>query len=292
MNLPPEVRSYVISMMQQGYGPEQIRAGLQQAGWDTNAASQIVAFYFAPQQSKQSAHPLRKATLKRFIILLVACLLVGGGVTAYMFLRKDPVKHEQSHQPAEQQSRDITNQPNMNDYTEFTQLKGATFLLSKKWTTRPRSEPSSYLSIFNFDPAAVESELKADDRYPRNANFYHDIKRRDLKTYPYSLDKMYEIQILSMPTSTPGPLTEELVRDLEKDPIEDLQMYKVNNTMVVDYISKPSDNSLAQRSIVLRNQAGTQDVAIVINPNQSRDKITKENFDGLMELIGSIKFVP
>jgi len=280
-------------MMQQGYGPEQIRAGLQQAGWDTAAAAQIVAFYFAPQQSMQSAHPLRRATLKRFIILLVACLVIGGGVGAYMLLKDRSGQHNDPHSKQdEHQSKDITNQPSADAYTEFAQLKGTTLLLSKKWTTKPRSEPSSYVSILNFDPGAVASELKADDRYPRNANFYHDVKRRDLKTYPYSLDKMYEVQLFSRQLPIPATLTEEAIKTQEKDKIEDLQMYKVNGITVADYITKPGENALDQRIILIRDQAGTKEVTVVINPNQSRDKITKDNFDGLMELIGSIKFVP
>lgn len=272
-----QLHEFITSMRNQGYSDYQIREMLAQAGWNASIIQQVLPERRAPRNKLRG----------KIILLLILLVVTAASLGVFSILSKKD-SAAKGTTPA---AKDITTQIDPGKYQQVTGLRNTTFWLSKQWTVAPTSDPTSGMSLYNYTFEAVKTELKADGRYPTNANFYHDIKKRELKTYPFSLDKMHEVQIFSTTPIAPAPVTKgEIERLSSSFEIKDLQLYKVNGTLVADYIRPGKNGLIDQRIIILRNPAGDKDISIIINPDQSRSKITKENFDGLMELVGSVKF--
>jgi hypothetical protein len=87
-----------------------------------------------------------------------------------------------------------------------------------------------------------------------------------------------------------GPLTQKEIETQAAYGTRGLHFYKVNNNLIADYIEVGNGKFIDQRIIRLRNEKGDKEVRLTINPSESNNTVTQNNFDGLMELVGSIKF--
>jgi hypothetical protein len=288
-----QIRSYAEAMLRQGYTKAQVRDSLLRVGWQPAMVWQVL-----PNIAEPKPQP-NFFSLKRLAFVMAAATVIAGGGLSYVIAtqqkadRQTPAPAQTATaKTADEQPKDITTTIDPEKFQQFTAFKDVSFWVSKQWSG---DEPASgtilaHVSLFNYQPETIEAELTTDGRLPENASFYHDIPQRQLTSYPYSLDKMYEIQITLTEGLTDGPLSEKSVLQNRQDKVKDLRFYKVNGTQVADFILKGDSDLVDQRTIFIRDSTGKRQVRITINPNASRKAITKGNFDGLMELVGSIRF--
>lgn len=216
----------------------------------------------------------RKLLIIALVTVVVIAALAAAGYVAVIRLN----------------NHDITTSVSPANYTQNTSLDGVTFWMSKQWGT-PSLATNDHIDTLNYDSAKLDVELRASGHLTDYQNGHaSDITPRQIKTYPYSLDKLYEVQILALDSFSTKQLSKDEVLSVNApSSVLDLQLYHVNGKLVADYIQKGSGNAVDQRVIVMRDSTGAKEVRVVVNPAGSR-KTTKDNFDGLMELVGSITF--
>jgi hypothetical protein len=287
MNPQLQLQQQIEMLSRQGYDQHQIIEQLTGSGWDYSMV--IGALTGKPV----SASAGEKGSRKILFVLLATILLA---VPAGLYLTRQQKQPEAAQTAAadtsqeKQQPKDIQTNIDEENYVLFNDMQDITFMVSRQWTGKTNRPQTTSVSLYNYDPEKVKAELVADDRFPEYANFYHDVKPRELETYPGSLDKMHEVHVSVWDMFTNEPLTQKSAGKIDDSGISDLQTYKVNENFVADYIKEEDEKSRDQRIIILRNPDGSKEVRITITPDASRDNVTKENFDGLMELVGSIQF--
>jgi len=232
-----------------------------------------------PIQMQSVAPPTKPKGNKRLliIIVIVVVLIAALAGTGYVvMMRLD--------------NHDITTSVNSTNYAQNTSLDGVSFWMSKQWTV-PTPATSDHIDALNYDSTKVTAELQADGHLTDYNNGHaSSITSRRVNVYPYSLDELYEIQVFSLDSFSTKQLSrDEVLSANDPSSVKDLQLYHVNGKLVADYIQKGSGGAIDQRIILMRNSTGTKEARIVINRDQDTT-LTKDNFDGLMELVGSITF--
>jgi len=219
-----------------------------------------------------------KSRKKLLVIAIVTVVLIAGLAGAGYFVMVQLNNH------------DITTSVNSTDYSQNASLDGITFWMSKQWTV-PTPATSDHMDALNYDNSKLDAALQADGNLTDyNNGRASSITSRQINVYPYSLDKLYEVQIFSLDSFSTKQLSrDEVLSAIDPSSVKDLQLYHVSGKLIADYIQKGSGGAIDQRIILMRNSTGAKEVRIVINRDQDT-MLTKDNFDGLMQLVGSITF--
>ena len=152
-------------------------------------------------------------------------------------------------------NHNVTTSVDNTNYTKVTSIQGVAFWMPKQWTV-PSISTYDHIDAFNGEPKVSRYEVQL---------YFEDT---------YSKKQLSKDEVLS--TTDPSS-------------VGDLQLYNVNGKLVADYIQKGSGSALDQRIILMRNTSGTKQIRVTINRTDN-SKLTKDNFDGLMQLVGSITF--
>ncbi len=178
-------------------------------------------------------------------------------------------------------------------YSKVTNnINGVSFMLNNNWRSL-----GDY-RVANYDRSKIDEELTQDGRIRQTNGTYADLSDNKLRSYPYSTSTLNEILILGgefneKKLSTKDYINKQFARNKDKDKkrsIQELEIYVINGKEVGDFIYGESNDGLkATRFIVL--SSGNQVVHYEISPVETRERVTKNNFDGLLELIGSTEFI-
>lgn len=152
-------------------------------------------------------------------------------------------------------NHDLTTSVDTASYTKVASIQGVTFWMPKQWTA-PNISTYDHIDAFNGQSKVATYEIQL---------YFEDT---------YSTKQLSKEEVLS--TNDPSS-------------VEGLQLYHVNGKLIADYIQKGTGNALDQRIILIRNAAGTKQLRVTINRTDN-SRLTKDNFDGLMQLVGSIAF--
>jgi hypothetical protein len=175
---------------------------------------------------------------------------------------------------------------------------GKTIRYPKEWSTNIDTANDhgscSGLSFFTYHPYEVINELKHDGRYPQNSNDFNDIQDRKLVSYPYSLDKIYEIQVSATNWSGKHSM-QQVVDSMTVDPfsgskqdINGLRIYTLGDKEVADYIRPGDGNMLSQRILLVADKNLQSGYILTISRYESRLKIDQSKIDKLDQSIEAL----
>lgn len=293
MQISDEARQFVADRQKQGYTHDQIVQELTANGYTEEMINVLIGT--APKEPTETKN-------KKIIIIAAAAvaILLVLGLAATLLTGKDQPQQATTPQTSTDTTPKQQDVSAVAELTKYTTLraKAVSFSMSKQWTVDPTiagTEASRTLfSLYNYDRKLVDAELKAAG-VSQNSSSYADVTKREIKSYPYSFDKMHEIQVLTFNEITKVDNLQQLVVRYRANStagtvVKDIQYYKVNDTEIVDMILDRKEGERDQRIIATISPDGMTTLRLIIDPTQSRKQVTKENFDGLMELVGSINW--
>ena len=222
----------------------------------------------------------KKSKIFIFIAFIVCFIIVVGTI------RLAPDTNKSENIPPQTISIDKTK------YTKVTSsYLGISYWLNTNW-----KEVGGAGTLRNYDLTQIENELKTGGRYEQTNGTFADLTNRTIKSYPYTLDSLYEVFITAGELNSENlNLSDYVKKDYGKSGrftkksgrnIEDLKIYKVNQNEIADFIfSEGENNAKGTRFIVMIKDKKT--VHFEISPTETRKRTTKNNFDGLLELVGS-----